>query len=204
MTMEHNMSEAKKLRNLIEIINEADYHNAEEEDRTVYFNYLDDLRESGVTNMFGAGTYIQREFGVDKREAKRIVMAWMESFGQRNESINENNESHASERHDRELQSISDNIQRVAQELKNAGMKVDPHMWKMVKYFAGGVEGVTKDDYQDAEKMNWGRYYKDDDNNDENEMTHRKGEQSYRDADKLGSTDDEDLLAIPKFLKRDA
>lgn len=42
--------------------------------------FLDDLRESGVTNMFGASPYIQREFGVDKREAADILMEWMKSF----------------------------------------------------------------------------------------------------------------------------
>ena len=28
-----------------------------------YYEYLDALRESGVVNMFGAGTYLQDEFG---------------------------------------------------------------------------------------------------------------------------------------------
>ena len=27
------------------------------------FTYLNDLRDSGETNMFGAGAYLQREFG---------------------------------------------------------------------------------------------------------------------------------------------
>jgi len=136
------MSEAQELRKLIETINEADHREAADEDMEVYFNYLDNLRESGVTNMFGAGPYVQKEFGVDRREAKRIVMAWMQQFGT-NESLYENNESHATERQDRELQSISDNIQRIAQELKNAGIRVDPHMWKMVKYFANVLANIT-------------------------------------------------------------
>ena len=45
-----------------------------------YKEFLDDLRESGVTNMFGAGQYLQEEFGVDRREAKTIVLEWMKSF----------------------------------------------------------------------------------------------------------------------------
>lgn len=36
--------------------------------------YLDELRESGVTNMFGAVPYLQEEFGVDKKEGKAILM----------------------------------------------------------------------------------------------------------------------------------
>lgn len=45
--------------------------------------FLDELRESGVTNMFGAGPYVQEEFGVDRREARGIVLYWMETFEER-------------------------------------------------------------------------------------------------------------------------
>jgi len=47
------------------------------------FQYLDDLRESGVTNMFGATPYIQDEFGVDKREAMALLVEWMQTFSER-------------------------------------------------------------------------------------------------------------------------
>jgi len=42
-----------------------------------YFEYLDELRLSGETNMFGAGAYLQQEFGLDRREARAILMEWM-------------------------------------------------------------------------------------------------------------------------------
>ena len=42
--------------------------------------YLDDLRESGVTNMFGATSYVASHFGLPKDEAKDILVYWMESF----------------------------------------------------------------------------------------------------------------------------
>ena len=42
--------------------------------------YLDNLRKSGVTNMFGAGPYVQCEFGVNKADARAIVLEWMKSF----------------------------------------------------------------------------------------------------------------------------
>lgn len=47
--------------------------------------YLDDLRESGVTNMWGARSYILDEFvgTVDRDVAKQLLMDWMESFGER-------------------------------------------------------------------------------------------------------------------------
>ena len=44
------------------------------------FNYLDELRESGETNMFGAGPYLEREFGLNKIDAMAVVVKWMESF----------------------------------------------------------------------------------------------------------------------------
>ena len=46
--------------------------------------YLDDLRESGVTNMFGAGPYVREEFSLDRRDAQQVVLYWMESFEERN------------------------------------------------------------------------------------------------------------------------
>ncbi len=44
------------------------------------FAYLDDLRESGVTNMFGAGPYVQEDFGLDRKAAGEAVTAWMKTF----------------------------------------------------------------------------------------------------------------------------
>ena len=45
-----------------------------------YFEYLNNLRDSGVTNMFGAGPYLQQAFGLTKYEARDILIQWMESF----------------------------------------------------------------------------------------------------------------------------
>lgn len=47
------------------------------------FNYLDELRESGETNMFGAGPYLEREFGLNKIDAMAVVVKWMESFSEK-------------------------------------------------------------------------------------------------------------------------
>ena len=48
-----------------------------------YFDFLDDLRESGVTNMFGATPYLIEEFGVDRSTAHKILTEWMRSFSER-------------------------------------------------------------------------------------------------------------------------
>lgn len=44
------------------------------------FPYLDDLRESGFTNMFVAHQYLMEDMGLDKMTAIKLVSAWMEQF----------------------------------------------------------------------------------------------------------------------------
>lgn len=48
-----------------------------------HLEYLDDLRECGVTNMFAGGGYLQRDFGIERKEAGEILSYWMDSFGER-------------------------------------------------------------------------------------------------------------------------
>ncbi len=48
-----------------------------------YFVYLEELRRSGVTNMFGARPYLQKEFpelADDPERAREILLAWFDSF----------------------------------------------------------------------------------------------------------------------------
>ena len=46
--------------------------------------YLDRLRESGVTNMFGAAPFILDQFPeLTEKEAKQVLIYWMETFGER-------------------------------------------------------------------------------------------------------------------------
>jgi len=46
-----------------------------------HLEYLDDLRESGETNMFGAGRYVEEEFEISRSMARVILSYWMETFG---------------------------------------------------------------------------------------------------------------------------
>ena len=46
--------------------------------------FLDDLRDSGATNMFGAAPYLVEEFGVSRTEAKNLLLTWMQTFAERN------------------------------------------------------------------------------------------------------------------------
>lgn len=50
------------------------------DDNKVYFEFLGDLRQSGKTNMFGAAPYLASAFGLDLSEARKILVAWMETF----------------------------------------------------------------------------------------------------------------------------
>lgn len=57
----------------------------ESEHEQEIFEYLDKLRESGETNMYGASSYIMEEFGDDKHQASRFLHKWMETFSERHE-----------------------------------------------------------------------------------------------------------------------
>ena len=52
-------------------------------DKEEMFEYLDTLRETGVTNMFGASPYLQQEFDIGRKEAKDVLMEWMKTYAQR-------------------------------------------------------------------------------------------------------------------------
>jgi len=45
--------------------------------------YLDSLRDSGVTNMYGAGRYVEYEFDLTRDGAQEALVYWMETFSQR-------------------------------------------------------------------------------------------------------------------------
>lgn len=46
--------------------------------------FLDDLRESGETNMFGASPFVQEEFFLNRADASAVVSYWIDSLGERN------------------------------------------------------------------------------------------------------------------------
>ena len=49
-----------------------------------HLSFLDDLRESGDTNMYGAGPYLQREFPtLTKNQTSAVLFYWMATFGDR-------------------------------------------------------------------------------------------------------------------------
>ena len=45
--------------------------------------FLDELRESGETNMFGASSYLESYFDIDSKTARIILSYWMQSYSER-------------------------------------------------------------------------------------------------------------------------
>jgi len=52
------------------------------------FKFLNRLRESGITNMYGASPYIAEAFDVNKREASKILVEWMEWVDKNPKNLN--------------------------------------------------------------------------------------------------------------------
>jgi len=48
-----------------------------------YLEYLDDLRESGVTNMLGAAPYLEEDLDLTEKEAWTVLTYWMHTFSER-------------------------------------------------------------------------------------------------------------------------
>ncbi len=51
-----------------------------EANEMVEFQYLVTLRDSGVTNMWGANSYLIQQFGMTRSEAKQVLVKWIQSF----------------------------------------------------------------------------------------------------------------------------
>ena len=50
------------------------------EEWTEYYIFLEVLRQSGITNMFGATPYLREEFGLGRREAINVLSNWIENY----------------------------------------------------------------------------------------------------------------------------
>lgn len=49
-----------------------------------YYEFLDNLRESGVTNMFGATSYLEKAYPeLSENEARKVLINWMKTFNER-------------------------------------------------------------------------------------------------------------------------
>ena len=57
-------------------------------DKQEVFEFLDKLRNSGATNMFGAGVYVQRKFRLSNKQSKDLLVEWMETYSDRHSEEN--------------------------------------------------------------------------------------------------------------------
>ena len=48
--------------------------------RNEVYLYLEQLRETGETNMFGAGVYLEKHFKLPKHEARGYLADWMKQY----------------------------------------------------------------------------------------------------------------------------
>jgi len=68
--------------------NSNDEENNNESETEVAYNlewiehyiYLENLRQSGATNMFGATPYLEQARGLSKGEAMKVLSSWMENY----------------------------------------------------------------------------------------------------------------------------
>ena len=45
-----------------------------------YWIYLEELRRSDVTNMYGAAPYLMAAFGMEKDDAVKVLSDWMRNY----------------------------------------------------------------------------------------------------------------------------
>jgi|TARA_R110002153_G_scaffold27504_3_gene85450 hypothetical protein len=48
----------------------------------LYFEFLDDLKDSGTMNMMGAPRELQNEFGLNKIQARSVFQLWCLNLGE--------------------------------------------------------------------------------------------------------------------------
>lgn len=56
-----------------------------------YYEYLEMLRRSGVTNMYGATPYLVAEFDISEKLAGDILVNWMKNYSEIEKYLEDNN-----------------------------------------------------------------------------------------------------------------
>ncbi len=63
---------------------------SDEHMRNEVYLYLEQLKETGETNMFGAGVYLQKHFELPKEKAIMYLADWMRQYNKKEESDDDN------------------------------------------------------------------------------------------------------------------
>jgi len=48
-----------------------------------HLRYLDQIRDSGIANMFGVAPWLQSKFGLSAEDARHVLVSWMETYAER-------------------------------------------------------------------------------------------------------------------------
>lgn len=93
-----NINEFKKIN--VQNVSKEPFNNTNESRQTTDLEknvmlFLNDLRDSGVTNMYVASPYIVDEFDITPNEAHKILALWMKNFNDEGnyDEINESMEN---------------------------------------------------------------------------------------------------------------
>jgi len=127
-----------------EYLNES----VDDESAEYYFDYLNKLRDSGKTNMFGAAPYLQAVFGLDKRTAREILAKWMKSMNEveLTQDFGELDEDHT-RRENNQLKKISKQLKKSVKSHAKQSKIID----KIVKEILS--EATFKDEIERLEKI---------------------------------------------------
>ena len=63
---------------------------SDEHMRNEVYLYLEQLRETGETNMFGAAAYIEQHFELSKKDSRKYLMDWMRQYNKKEENGDDN------------------------------------------------------------------------------------------------------------------
>ena len=50
------------------------------EEHADYYQYLEKLRKSGITNMWGASPYLAKRYALSQEEAGQILAEWIQNY----------------------------------------------------------------------------------------------------------------------------
>ena len=48
------------------------------ENKEEIFEYLEELRQSGIVNMYGAGAFLEDDFDLNKSRASQLLLEWFD------------------------------------------------------------------------------------------------------------------------------
>lgn len=48
----------------------------------IFYIFLEDLRQSGITNMYAASPYLVKHYDLEKKKANDVLRSWMKNYTQ--------------------------------------------------------------------------------------------------------------------------